>query len=131
MGFTVLATLAVGIGLLPSWPLALFLGFLIALSSTAIVLKVLTDASEIDAPHGRLATGMLIFQDLCVVPIMLVLPFLAGRASGGAGGVVRAPGKAAPGAAGVTVAARTRVPHALTPSLPDRRRHGLLIAAAP
>src|SRR6266568_1860932 len=77
MGFTVLATLAVGIGLLPSWQLALFLGFLIALSSTAIVLKVLTDASEIDAPHGRLATGVLIFQDLCVVPIMLVLPFVA------------------------------------------------------
>src|SRR5262249_21067674 len=66
MGFTVLATLAVGLALLRDWRVALFLGFLIALSSTAIVLKVLTDTSEIDAPHGRLATGMLIFQDLCV-----------------------------------------------------------------
>ncbi len=82
MGFTILATLAVGLAFLGGWRVALFLGFLIALSSTAIVLKVMTDKGEIDAPHGRLATGILIFQDLCVVPIMLVLPFLAGNASG-------------------------------------------------
>src|SRR5438067_7728052 len=64
MGFTVIATLAVGLAFLRDCRVALFLRFLIALSSTAIVLKVLTDQSEIDAPHGRLATGMLIFQDL-------------------------------------------------------------------
>ena len=78
----VLATLAAGVVFLPRWQVALFLGLLIALSSTAIVLKGLTDQGEIDAPHGRLATGVLIFQDLCVVPIMLLLPFLAGTAQG-------------------------------------------------
>src|SRR6266545_1400892 len=87
MGFTVLATVAAGVAFLPRWQVALFLGFLIALSSTAIVLKGLADKGEIDAPHGRLATGVLIFQDLCVVPIMLLLPFLAGTAGGGALGL--------------------------------------------
>src|SRR6266705_1925277 len=128
MSFTVLATLAVGIGLLPSWQLALFLGFLIALSSTAIVLKVLTDASEIDAPHGRLATGVLIFQDLCVVPIMLVLPFLAGKAEGGVVGLLVALGKAALVVVGVIIAARTIVPRALAEILKTRSRELFLIA---
>src|SRR2546428_33732 len=66
MGFTILATLAVGLALLGGWRVSLFLGFLIALSSTAIVLKVMTDKGEIDAPHGRLATGVLIFQDIFI-----------------------------------------------------------------
>ncbi len=128
MGFTVLATLAVGLAFLRDWRVALFLGFLIALSSTAIVLKVLTDTSEIDAPHGRLATGMLIFQDLCVVPIMLVLPFLAGQATGGVVGLVVALGKAALVVVGVIIAARTIVPRVLTEILKTRSRELFLIA---
>ena len=59
-----------------------FLGFLFALSSTAIVLRALTDRGELDAPHGRLVVGVLIFQDLCVVPMMLLAPLLAGQTSG-------------------------------------------------
>src|SRR3954468_21368731 len=114
MGFTVFATLGVGLAFGGGWRVALFLGFLIALSSTAIVLKVLSDKSEIDAPHGRLATGVLIFQDLCVVPIMLVLPFLAGKAEGGIAGLLLALGKAALVVAGVILAARTVVPRALS-----------------
>ncbi|HXM39404.1 MAG TPA: cation:proton antiporter [Gemmatimonadales bacterium] len=128
MGFTVLATLAVGFAFLANWRVALFLGFLIALSSTAIVLKVLTDKGEIDAPHGRLATGVLIFQDLCVVPIMLLLPFLAGKAEGGALGLVLALGKAALVVVGVVVAARTVVPRALAAILRTRSRELFLIA---
>jgi CPA2 family monovalent cation:H+ antiporter-2 len=128
MGFTVLATLAVGVVFLPSWQVALFLGFLIALSSTAIVLKGLTDKGEIDAPHGRLATGVLIFQDLCVVPIMLLMPFLAGTAEGGAMGLVIALGKAVLVVVGVVVAARTVVPRALSEILKTRSRELFLIA---
>ncbi|HUC39313.1 MAG TPA: cation:proton antiporter [Gemmatimonadales bacterium] len=128
MGFTVLVALAVGLALLREWRIALFLGFLIALSSTAIVLKVLTDQSEIDAPHGRLATGVLIFQDLCVVPIMLVLPFLAGKAEGGVPGLLLALGKAALVVVGVILAARTIVPRALTEILKTRSRELFLIA---
>ncbi|HYX81243.1 MAG TPA: cation:proton antiporter [Gemmatimonadales bacterium] len=128
MGFTMLATLAAGLALLRDWRVALFLGFLIALSSTAIVLKVLTDTSEIDAPHGRLATGMLIFQDLCVVPIMLVLPFLAGHAAGGMAALLIALGKAALVVVGVILAARTVVPRALREILKTRSRELFLIA---
>lgn len=59
---------------------AVFAGFLAALSSTAVVLKLLSDRAELDAPHGRIALGILIFQDLVVVPMMLLIPFLSGRA---------------------------------------------------
>src|SRR5437773_1594565 len=128
MAFTVLATVAAGIAFLPSWRVALFLGFLIALSSTAIVLKGLTDKGEIDAPHGRLATGVLILQDLCVVPIMLLLPFLAGTAGGGALGLAIALGKAALVVVGVVVAARTLVPRALAEIVKTRSRELFLIA---
>src|SRR5207244_2784154 len=78
VGLTVALSCVLAMALHLSWRVSLLLGFLVALSSTAIVLKGLTDKGEIDAPHGRLATGVLIFQDLCVVPMMLVLPFLAG-----------------------------------------------------
>jgi len=58
-----------------------FLGFLIALSSTAIVLKVLQDKGLMRTPHGRIALGFLIFQDIIVVPMMLLTPILAGQDS--------------------------------------------------
>jgi len=53
------------------------LGLIVALSSTAIVMKMITDRAEIDTLHGKLCIGTLLFQDLCVVPIMLLLPLLA------------------------------------------------------
>ncbi len=58
---------------------SLFFGFLVALSSTAIVLKLLQETSQIEAPHGRIALSILIFQDLMIVPMMLLVPFLAGQ----------------------------------------------------
>ncbi|NJD76692.1 MAG: potassium transporter KefB [Candidatus Methanoperedens sp.] len=57
----------------------LFAGFLVAMSSTAIVLKVLSDRGEIDSPQGRLAAAILIFQDLSVVVIVLLMPMLGGK----------------------------------------------------
>lgn len=56
-----------------------FLGFAVALSSTAIVLRALAERGETDSPHGRFILGALIFQDLCVVPMMLLVPVLGGR----------------------------------------------------
>jgi CPA2 family monovalent cation:H+ antiporter-2 len=52
------------------------LGFVVAISSTAIVLRGLSTRRELETPHGRLALGILVFQDLCVVPMVLVIPFL-------------------------------------------------------
>ncbi len=60
---------------------AVFLGLLIALSSTAIVLKTLQKRGEIDLPHGKTTLAILIFQDLLVVPFMLFVPLLAGTVS--------------------------------------------------
>lgn len=61
-----------------SWNKSVFLGLLFSLSSTAIVLKILHDRNEISAPHGRNALGILIFQDIIVIPMMLITPILAG-----------------------------------------------------
>lgn len=57
-----------------------FLGSVIALSSTAIVLKYLIDRGELDTPHGRVAIAILIFQDLAVVPLMIFLTVFGGKA---------------------------------------------------
>jgi CPA2 family monovalent cation:H+ antiporter-2 len=62
------------------WPVAVFIGFLTALSSTAIVMKLLQDRAEVETPQGVNALGILIFQDLIVVPMMILLPFLGGTA---------------------------------------------------
>src|SRR3990172_6285733 len=61
---------------------AIFDGFLVSLSSTAIVMKILHDRGEIYTPHSRISLGMLIFQDLCVVPLMLLVPILSGNGGG-------------------------------------------------
>lgn len=61
---------------------AVFFGFLVSLSSTAILMKLLMDAGEMDTPHGKSSLGILIFQDLCVVPLMLFVPFLGGGGTG-------------------------------------------------
>lgn len=58
---------------------AVFFGFLIALSSTAIVLKTYDDRKEIDAPHGRAGIGILLFQDISIVLMMLFVPVLGGK----------------------------------------------------
>ncbi|TSK08931.1 MAG: sodium:proton exchanger [Geobacter sp.] len=81
----VLTIIAVAvIGSLDHFPLsqAIFFGFLVALSSTAIVMKLMMDAGEMDTPQGKAALGILIFQDLCIVPLMLFTPFLAGGGEG-------------------------------------------------
>lgn len=57
---------------------AVFLGFLVSLSSTAIVLNIIQARAEIDSPHGRTALAVLIFQDVIIIPMMLFTPFLAG-----------------------------------------------------
>jgi len=61
--------------------LSLFYGFIVALSSTAIVMKLLSDRGELNSPHGKISLGILLFQDLCVVPLMLFTQMLSGEGS--------------------------------------------------
>lgn len=65
---------------------AVFFGILIAPSSTALVFRLLTDRGELQAPHGRLLTGILLFQDLAVVPMVLLVPALAAWGDPGVAG---------------------------------------------
>ena len=97
-------------------PQAIFFGFLASLSSTAVVLKMYTDRAELDTAHGRLATGILLFQDMAVVPFMLLLPVL-GQAGSSEGisplSVLSSLGKAVIGLVAVFLAARKVVPFLL------------------
>jgi CPA2 family monovalent cation:H+ antiporter-2 len=72
------ATAAILYPFLLRWNQSLFVGFLVSLSSTAVVMRMLFDRAELDSPQGRLSVGILIFQDLCVVPLMLLIPILSG-----------------------------------------------------
>lgn len=76
------------------WPTAIFSGFLVALSSTAIVLKLLGDRGETGTSHGRIGLGFLIFQDLGIIAMVMLVPALAGQ-GGGSGEIALALGKAA------------------------------------
>ncbi|MCS7280378.1 MAG: cation:proton antiporter [Desulfobacterota bacterium] len=51
---------------------SIFYGFVISLSSTAIVMKLLAEKGELNTRHGRICVGILLFQDLCVIPFMLL-----------------------------------------------------------
>jgi CPA2 family monovalent cation:H+ antiporter-2 len=62
---------------------SIVIGLLISLSSTAVLLKLLQERREVEAPYGKAALGVLIFQDIAAVPMMLALPLIAGQ--GGAG----------------------------------------------
>jgi len=79
VGITVLVTALIATSLGREVTQAIFFGFLIALSSTAIVLKSYVDRQEVDSPHGRAAIGILLFQDICVVLMLLVIPILGGK----------------------------------------------------
>jgi CPA2 family monovalent cation:H+ antiporter-2 len=111
----VLSTLAVA-GLLLAfgvdWKASVFTGFLIALSSTAIVLKLLTDRGETNSVPGQISLGLLIFQDLAVIVMVLLVPMLGGQ-GGTAGDIGIALGKAALIIAVVLFFARRLMPKVL------------------
>jgi len=92
---------------------AVFIGFLISLSSTAIVLKLMQERAEIDSPHGRTTLGILIFQDIIIVPMMLFTPLLAGsqNIAGGSPSLLLAKGIAV--IIFVIVSAKWIIPHLL------------------
>jgi CPA2 family monovalent cation:H+ antiporter-2 len=71
-------TAAIGFGLGQAAGLSmtgsLFFGFIISLSSTMVVLKILIERGELDTTHGRIMLGILLVQDLAVVPMMVIMP---------------------------------------------------------
>src|SRR5215208_1973953 len=75
---TGIIALAVGGGLLlgAPWQAGLALGGILAMSSTAIVSKLLVERGELDSAHGRQVMAVLLFQDLAVVPLLVLIPVL-------------------------------------------------------
>ena len=64
-----------------SWQSAIALGGALAMSSTAIVVKMMAERIELDSEHGRRVMGILLFQDLAVVPLLVLIPTL-GQSAG-------------------------------------------------
>jgi len=84
VGLAVLSVMVVCMAFGVPWRDGLFTGFLVSLSSTAIVLKLLGEARETGTTRGRLAVSLLVFQDLAVVAMVLLVPLLGVSEEGGA-----------------------------------------------
>jgi len=104
-----------------------FWGFLAAMSSTAVVLKMVTERGETNSPHGRLIIGVLIVQDLAVVPMMVLTPVLGGRGEAGLLAVLWSVAKAALAVLLILVAARYLVPRLLIEVVRSRSRELFVI----
>ena len=77
------------------WPAGLALGGIVAMSSTAVVTRLLSERLELDSAHGRSTVGVLLFQDLAVVPLLILVPVLSQPAGEGGAAVAVALAKAA------------------------------------
>lgn len=130
VGLTIAVAVVVGALLHRPLGTSVFYGFVFALSSTAIVLRALTERRELDAPHGRFVVGALIFQDLCVVPMVLIVPLLGGarRAGGAVAEIGVALGKAAFVVVGIVLVARLIVPRVFAWVTAVRSREVFLLA---
>lgn len=108
---------------------ALFYGFLVSLSSTAVVLKILKDRGETDSPQGRISLGVLIFQDIAIVPMIALVPVLANSGSVSPGAIALRFGLSAAAIGAVFAVARYLMPHVLHMVVKTRIRELFLIAA--
>ena len=75
---TFLVGVAVGLAMQLSIGQSVFIGFILTHSSSALILKILKDRSDESSPQGKISIGVILFQDMMVVPMMLLIPFLAG-----------------------------------------------------
>ncbi|MBW8077230.1 MAG: potassium transporter, partial [Gallionella sp.] len=78
---TLLLVIAVAMLFGLDWRAGLALGGVLAMSSTAIVSKMLVERAELNLPYGRQMMGVLLFQDLAVVPLLIIIPALASNSA--------------------------------------------------
>ena len=78
MGVVAVAAHALGV----AWQASVVLGGALAMSSTAILAKLLAERLELNLPHGRQIMGILLFQDLAVVPLLIMIPALSAKPEG-------------------------------------------------
>ncbi|MDT0328431.1 cation:proton antiporter domain-containing protein [Nocardiopsis lambiniae] len=110
VALTVLAVTGILVLFGQDWRVGVFTGFLVALSSTAIVLKVVAAKGLTRQPVGQAAVGTLILQDLAIIVMVLLIPLLGGDNDGGLWGIVRALGTAALVLTSVLLIARKVMP---------------------
>ena len=131
-------SLQVGLTLLAAFALArhfgqatnesLFIGCLAAVSSTAIVMKLLQERDETRTPHGGTALAILIFQDIAIVPMMLITPILAGHAGDMSNALILLLAKATVMIAVVFIGTKYIVPLILSQVLQTRSREVFLLS---
>ncbi len=109
-----------------SWQSSVYTGFLVALSSTAIILGLLSDNDKTDTPSGKLSLAVLIFQDLAIILMVLLVPLLAGTTEDGAN-ILWVLGKAAVLIILVLVLAQRIVPWILEKVAQTRRQELFLL----
>jgi CPA2 family monovalent cation:H+ antiporter-2 len=126
MTLTTVAVLAIASSFGAPWRLGLFLGLFVALSSTAILLRELAARNQVDAPHGRVVIGVLLFQDLAVVILMVLLPSLLG--SGAVSSLWLVLGRTLIAIAIVFVGASFVLPRLLRLVAPSRTREAFSLA---
>jgi len=107
---------------------ALFIGFLVALSSTAIVLKTMQQNAQLESPAGRISLSILIYQDLIIVPMMLAVPLLAGRMTADVDSLAFTAGRTLCLLGGIFLLARKVVPWFLQKIVATRSRELFLIS---
>lgn len=129
-GLQVLLTVAsvVGIFLLLNinWKIGVYTGFLVALSSTAIILGLLSEQNKTDTPTGRLSLAVLIFQDFAIIAMVLLVPLLSGE-SGSTVDILLVLGKAVLLIIGIVLLARKIVPWILDKVAQTRRQELFLL----
>jgi len=123
IGLSVLVGMAVGLPVNQG----VFWGFLTAMSSTAIVLKMVTERGETNSPQGRLTIGILIVQDLAVVPMMVLTPVLGSQGEGGVVAVLWSLAKAILLVMLILITARFLVPRLLVEVVRSRSRELFVI----
>lgn len=129
LGGTLLVTFAVLAGFGFAARENLFWGFLVSASSTAIVIKLLHERAELETMHGRITLGILLFQDLCVIPMMALLPALAATGAVQALHLLAALGKSLAVVGVILFGARYLFPPLLRAIVQVRSRELFVIAA--
>ena len=107
---------------------SLFIGFLMALSSTAIVLKIMQQRAQIESPAGRISLSILIYQDLIIVPMMLAVPLLAGTTQADTGSLLFTAARTLGIIGAIFLLARKGVPWLLNKIVGTRSRELFLIS---
>ena len=128
VGLALLAAFAIARHLGQATNESLFIGCLAAVSSTAIVMKLLQERDDTRTPHGRTALAILIFQDIAIVPMILITPILAGEASDIDKALILLLAKGVVMIAVVSVSAKYIVPLILSQVLRTRSREVFLLS---